>query len=1010
MKTKAESKSILDDWVVSKIDYSIEDPNFGFIETFYQTCSAALGSLWKSQFRAINPGPHKSTLKKDIASIRLWEENFPPGHLDTILAESSGLKIAVLESLIGIGKILVPYFRVGDGDEDVFDIRNESAPERNFAKELKTQLEKAALMFDPDETSDSSSDDETSDDSSSSTERHHNHLGRIHSYISCLIDLIPAVERYIYSLQCKAEAQSVPIKTVFRLSHRAQPYAMLISDRFTNAPSSLVKRLAEANLERSIRLRTHEDDEEEVNEESHREAMTLFKPFSLFHDSGLGTSIPAISQYAATVASHTSFLSVGGEEALGRPRVPTLPQEGGAPFQCGYCHRTISMRNRIQWKMHVFADLQSYICTHESCKDALKTFPTRKLWADHEFNEHFALLQWRCFTCTVVSSTPDHFAQHLVQAHGIQLTGNRLAAAISEARESILTTDFKDYKCSLCSHNGWQSRNSYATHVGRHLEEISLACLPRAGRDSSEDDTTDRSSASDNINEPTFSNGEDIDFDVLSLGFIRTQEPIPSIPEPIPADWGRNVIVGTLNMTSLENTSTQDRKSILFSSSSISNQQSAGSQSTRPSSYWSVAERHDFKMLLAQFGKDFEAISEFMKTKTPVMVRNYYNRRLDAGEIELENVARDAEIRKARVESPHLLTISNAASMPDYQMEQFRLRQQKRDQRENKRLSLQQQAQMPNADPFHQSETKSETQQPGLDYEQEIRPIDRYLRDDHKYLWPRIPPLSSMTVSDSFPDTRDDSGIYSAERDPFVYSAEGDLEGLIGPPSPTLLPPRHLPGLETFQPLASEYQKFESIAESRSHLHGRSKSEEYVPPASDENVPSRRRKEVTSQTPYQKAGATNEPNANQSSPMPHITSESRLKPARKKKFYYRCRCANCSFLSQNKATFKRHVQTMHYPQYEYSCHFDDCLPRFHRIDKLKSHYSSVHRTHLSQEKIANSRIVIPVPVLCPLCLRAVQDWPDFYGCFVNHCEAIECDEVEGEGDDGQIAAWSRATV
>ncbi|CEJ60884.1 hypothetical protein PMG11_09438 [Penicillium brasilianum] len=590
--------------------------------------------------------------------------------------------------------------------------------------------------------------------------------------------------------------------------------------------------------------------------------------------------------------------------------------------------------------MHVFADLQSYICTHESCKDALKTFPTRKLWADHEFNEHFTLIQWRCFTCTVVFSTPDHFAQHLVQAHGIQLTGNHLAAAISEARETILTADFKDYKCSLCSQNGWQSRNSYATHAGRHLEEISLACLPRAGRDSSEDDTTDRSSTPDNINGPPSSNGEDIDFDGIpwaSYGLTSRSTPIP---EPIPLDWGRNVIIGDLNITSLEKISTQDRKSTLFSSSSLSNQHSAGSQLIEPSSYWSVAERQDFKTLLAHFGKDFEGISAFMETKTPVMVRNYYHRRLDAGEIELENVARDAEISKARGESPHLLTISNAASMPDYQMEQFRLRQQKRDQREDKRLSLQQQAQMPNADPFHQSETKSETQQPGLDYEQEIRPIDRYLRDDHKYLWPRI--LSSMTVSDSFPDTRDDSGIYSAER---------DLEGLIGPPSPTLLPPRHLPELETFQPLASEYQNFKSIAESRSHLVGRSKSEEYVPPASDENVPSRRRKEVTSQTPYQKAGATNEPNANRSSQMPHMTSESEIKPAREKKSRYQYRCSECRFQTTNKATFKRHIEVMHYPRYDYSCQFDDCLSHFHRSDKLKSHYLSVHRTHLSQENI-----------------------------------------------------------
>jgi hypothetical protein len=39
-----------------------------------------------------------------------------------------------------------------------------------------------------------------------------------------------------------------------------------------------------------------------------------------------------------------------------------------------------------------------------------------------------------------------------------------------------------------------------------------------------------------------------------------------------------------------------------------------------PSSYWSVPEKRDFPLLLAHFGKDFEAISNFMKNKTPVMV------------------------------------------------------------------------------------------------------------------------------------------------------------------------------------------------------------------------------------------------------------------------------------------------------------------------------------------------------------------------------------------------------
>ena len=123
-----------------------------------------------------------------------------------------------------------------------------------------------------------------------------------------------------------------------------------MSTRYENASISLVELLAEANLERSIRLRAQEDREEQVDDHMLKDAATLFKPISLFHDSGLGTSNGTMSHSAATVASHTSFLSVAGEEALGRPRVPPLPQKGGHPFQCNYCRRTISIRNRIEWK------------------------------------------------------------------------------------------------------------------------------------------------------------------------------------------------------------------------------------------------------------------------------------------------------------------------------------------------------------------------------------------------------------------------------------------------------------------------------------------------------------------------------------------------------------------------------------------------------------------------------------------------------------------------------------
>lgn len=120
------------------------------------------------------------------------------------------------------------------------------------------------------------------------------------------------------------------------------------NDRFKNAPVDLIERLAEANWERSIRIRAQKEEEKGLLAVA--DAQTVFKPVSDFHDSGIGGSIPAVTQYAATAASHTSFVTVAENEACGRPRVPPLQQKDGLPFKCEYCGRTVSMRNRIEWK------------------------------------------------------------------------------------------------------------------------------------------------------------------------------------------------------------------------------------------------------------------------------------------------------------------------------------------------------------------------------------------------------------------------------------------------------------------------------------------------------------------------------------------------------------------------------------------------------------------------------------------------------------------------------------
>ncbi|KAI5310109.1 hypothetical protein KEM55_001598, partial [Ascosphaera atra] len=74
--------------------------------------------------------------------------------------------------------------------------------------------------------------------------------------------------------------------------------------------------------------------------------------------------------------------------------------------------------------------------------------------------------------------------------------------------------------------------------------------------------------------------------------------------------------------------------------------QNAPYGSFQPTSYWSVPEVRDFPALVAHFGRDFEGISQFMKTKTPTMAKNYFQRQVDLGKKEFEDTANLADEQK----------------------------------------------------------------------------------------------------------------------------------------------------------------------------------------------------------------------------------------------------------------------------------------------------------------------------------------------------------------------------
>ncbi|CAG8138549.1 unnamed protein product [Penicillium olsonii] len=99
----------------------------------------------------------------------------------------------------------------------------------------------------------------------------------------------------------------------------------------------------------------------------------------------------------------------------------------------------------------------------------------------------------------------------------------------------------------------------------------------------------------------------------------------------------------------------------------INKQPETGYGSFQPTSYWSVPEQRDFPALLGHFGRDFEGISGWMKTKTTVMVKNFFQRRLDSGHNDFELIVKDAEEKKARGESPGKLPNPSVAPKRRYE-------------------------------------------------------------------------------------------------------------------------------------------------------------------------------------------------------------------------------------------------------------------------------------------------------------------------------------------------------
>lgn len=115
------------------------------------------------------------------------------------------------------------------------------------------------------------------------------------------------------------------------------------------------------------------------------------------------------------------------------------------------------------------------------------TFATRKQWANHEFEQHRVERFGRCQEFSAELASLEDWRNHVSKAHPNSVPSrSRLGVSAQLAENSCL--DVADMSCPLCLKKLGPIQRAFATHVGKHMEQLALAALPKEVNNESESD------------------------------------------------------------------------------------------------------------------------------------------------------------------------------------------------------------------------------------------------------------------------------------------------------------------------------------------------------------------------------------------------------------------------------------------------------------------------------------------------------------------------------------------
>ncbi|KIW23483.1 uncharacterized protein PV07_11677 [Cladophialophora immunda] len=439
--------------------------------------------------------------------LNLWGDTLQGGKLEASLEVAPTLRQTILGAFVRIGHALLFASRKHYQASQTTDSEHCQVPTSN----LKVLIEKASHVLTAEDSDLSTlqrhdaTDEEDSDAESVSggdeddspwppAESWATTLLRVLSFRTrLLMDLLPTIQQILTTSERGYRPYKTQPPSKFHASEAARHWIRQILDRFQDADGPLAERLGEANSQRYDELRREKDpsDSTFIITEGAARPKSFFRPAITIYDSGLGTSIITPGAIPASAASHSSFLPSLADGTS--RRVPKTPNAValGIPFNCEICgHRLTTIKDRTQWKAHVFADIKPYVCTFTGCRDQLTVFPTRKLWTEHEFHKHRCYSFFKCYICSQHLKTEEMLFDHLRNKHSLAESRPQQLGAIIQRAKNVQARPIEGEQCPLCRRADWSTQRAFVKHLGKHFEDIALLALP-LGDDSEEEIETD---------------------------------------------------------------------------------------------------------------------------------------------------------------------------------------------------------------------------------------------------------------------------------------------------------------------------------------------------------------------------------------------------------------------------------------------------------------------------------------------------------------------------------------